>query len=206
MKINIRRSDRMFIVGTTGSGKSYLARKLAAPLPYVIVVDPKHTWDWEQEPAPYGRGIVTRDLDDLLRWDEPGPIVYRPGYDDLRAGLPSFFQWVFWRGNTLVVIDEVASITSPSVLPRDFAIVVQQGRQRTVGLWLLTQRPSRIPIPILSESEHHCIFRLRHPADLKRMAEYTDPLVENDPARGHDFWYYNDRTQQLLKLNARSIA
>lgn len=206
LKINIRRSDRMFVVGTTGSGKSYLLRKLAAPLPYVVVVDPKHQWDWEDTRPAGSRGLVTSKLEEVMDWEEPEPVVYRPGYVEAREGIPEFFLWVFLRGNTLVVIDEVMSLlSSPSVLPRDFGIVIQQGRSRNIGLWMATQRPSRIPIPVLSESEHHCIFRLRHPNDLRRMAEYTDPIVEQRPARGHQFWYYNDRTQQIALLDAKMI-
>jgi hypothetical protein len=173
--------------------------------PYVVVLDPKHQWEWGKVQLPYGPGVITNRFDVLQEWEEPAPIVYRPGYDEAREGCPEFFRWLFARGNTICVVDEVISITPPVSIPRDFAIAIQQGRSRNVGLWMATQRPSRIPIPILSESEHHCIFRLRHPNDLKRMAEYTDPIVEEVPPRGHSFYYYNDRTQELLLLNANSI-
>lgn len=203
--IEIRRGDRVFVVGTTGSGKSFLLRKLSAAQPYVIVLDPKHQWTWGQERPAYGPGIITNRLDLVMRWDEPAPVVYRPPYDEQRAGCPEFFMWLFERRNTICVVDEVISITPPVNIPREFAICIQQGRSRNVGLWMATQRPSRIPIPILSESEHHCVFRLRHPKDLRRMAEYTDPIVEDEPATGHDFWYYNDRDQTLVLLNAKNI-
>jgi hypothetical protein len=204
-RLLIRRSDRVFVVGTTGSGKTYLLRKLAAPQAYVVVLDPKHQWEWGKERLPHGPGVITNKFQVLEEWEEPSPIVYRPSYDEAREGCPEFFRWLFTRGNTICVIDEVLSITPPVNIPRDFAICIQQGRSRNVALWMATQRPSRIPIPILSESEHHCVFRLRHPNDLKRMAEYTDPIVEERPARDHNFWYYNDRTQELYLLNAQYL-
>ena len=197
--MNIRRGDRVFVVGTTGSGKTTLAQSLLAPQRDVVIVDPKHMFEMKG-------ATIAKDFRELMRWPGPAPIIYRPTLPECKTGLPWFWGWLWERQRTIAYVDEVMAITPPTKLPDLFAMCVQMGRQKEIGVWCATQRPSRIPIPLLSESEHTFTFRLRHPADLKRMAEYTDPRVLTDPATGHDFWYYGDRDQMLFKTNAKRLT
>lgn len=202
--IDIKAGDRAFIVGTTGSGKTYLAEKLLSPLPDVVIVDPKHGFEWSGTPK-HGKGVVLTDFRDVVRHEGPDPLIYRPSLAECAAGIPWFWVWVWHRQNTKVYVDEVAAITKPTTIPWEFARCIQMGRSRKIGVWCATQRPARVPIVILSESEHDFIFRLRNPADLKRMAEYSDPAIFRDPARGHECWYYGDRDQVLVKTSADRI-
>ena len=196
--MRIRRGDRVFIVGTTGSGKTTLAEVLLRPQRDVVILDPKHMFEMDG-------ATITTDFAELARWPGPAPVIYRPTLPECRTGLPWFWAWIWGRGHTIAYVDEVMAITPQTKLPDMFAMCVQMGRQKEIGVWCATQRPSRIPVPLLSESEHTFTFRLRHPADIKRMAEYTDPRVLEDPARGHDFWYYGDREQVLAKTNVKKL-
>lgn len=213
-RIEIMPSDRVFIVGTTGSGKSTLAQRLLARRKYLVVLDPKHQFSLDNTPKKTSKVnsksdnadvLITSDLKECYKWESPKPIIYRPSLMECDAGLPQFWSWIWGRGNTLVYVDEVLRITPPVNIPRGFATCIQMGRSRDIGIWCATQRPARIPIPILSESEHDFIFRLRHPADLKRMADYTDPEIIRNPVANHDFWYYNDREQLLFKGNSENL-
>lgn len=198
--ITVRAGDRAFFVGTTGSGKTHLAEKLLSDRKDVIVVDPKHGFEWKTR-----RGVITSDFREAVRHPGPDPLIYRPSLAECAAGIPWFWVWVWARENTLVYVDEVTAITKPTTIPYEFARCIQMGRSKNIGVWCGTQRPARVPIVILSESEHDFIFRLRNPADAKRMAEYSDPKILSDPARGHDFWYYGDRDQVLQKMTADNI-
>jgi hypothetical protein len=203
MSISIRAGDRCFIVGTTGSGKTYLAEKLLSVRADVVVVDPKHGFEWETHT--YGKGVTTEDFREVVRHEGPAPLIYRPSLSECALGIPWFWVWVWNRTNTIAYVDEVTAITTPTKIPYEFARCIQMGRSKQIGVWCGTQRPARVPIVILSEAEHDFIFRLRNPADSKRMAEYSDPAILADPARGHDFWYYGDRDQVLLKTDAKHI-
>lgn len=205
-RINIKAGDRAFFVGTTGSGKTTLARKLLAPAKDVVVVDPKHGFTWEREKLPYGKGVITSDFRQVMAHEGPEPLIYRPSLAECAAGLPWFWRWVWLRQNTLVYVDEVSSITKPVNPPVEFARCIQQGRSKQISVWCGTQRPAKIPVIILSESEHDFIFRLRHSTDKKRMAEYSDEVILTDPPRGHEFWYYGDRDQMLFKATADQIT
>lgn len=192
--VSLKRSDRAFFVGTTGSGKTSLAKLLLYRQPHIAILDPKHrfTWGpaglrgWEKPPT------VTSDLSEVLRHRGPHPIIYRPDPPQMTTGCSRFFSWVYSRGGTLAYVDEVLNITKPTWLSPEYAKCLQLGRELEIGVWSATQRPARIPLVILTESEHDFIFRLRNPADRKRMAEYTDPAILTRNPDNHAFWYFRD--------------
>ena len=203
--MNIKAGDRAFIVGTTGSGKSYLSRRLLCRLPDVIVVDPKHGFEWENSKMKYGKGVITSDFREVVKHIGPEPIIYRPSLSECAAGIPWFWIWVWERANCRVYVDEVQPITKPTQVPYEMARCIQMGRSKNIGVWCGTQRPARVPVVLLTESEHHFIFRLRNKADQVRMAEYSDMSILKEPARGHEFWYYGDRDQILRKMTADQV-
>ena len=210
-RITILRQERLFIVGTTNSGKSSLADYLLREANHIVVLDPKHGYQPERKKGdqPGRIPVITDDYRVVVKHEGPEPLVYQPPTltpESVESQLRWFWDWVWWREQTIVYVDELTMvIPSAQRLPYGLARLIQQGRQKGIGTWCATQRPSRIPIPVLSESEHHCVFRLRHPADLRRMAEYTDPIIESDPAMGHDFWYYYDAKQVLFKTNLNEL-
>lgn len=205
--MDIRRSDRLSIVGTTGSGKSTLAAFLLVRRNHTVILDPKHSWEFPKGITPkHGIPITTTLPDVVVRHETPNTIIYRPEQSEIRSGLTWFWEWVWWRENTLVYVDELFLVkrnTQELYLGHEKCIM--QGRQKNISVWHAFQRPSRVPIPPLSESEHVFVFRLRHPDDIKRMAQYTDKQIETNPAAGHDFWYYGDRDQTLFKSNAKRL-
>lgn len=208
-RLNIRRNDRALFVGATGSGKTTLAKALMWQQRHVMVLDPKRTFAL---PPETGAVTITEESrgsrKTVEEWDGPEPLIYRPGLDVLND--PDSVDWWFWhvfaRGNTLAYIDEAAMVTSGATLPRGYAACIQLGRERGVGTWHATQRPSRVPIVLLSESEHVFAFRLRHPDDAERIAKYTDPSTLERQATGNGFWYWNDSTQTLRYFRRANVG
>jgi hypothetical protein len=72
---------------------------------------------------------------------------------------------------------------------------LSRGRERGISTVIATQRPKRIPILLLSESEHYYIFRLNMAEDCARVYEITgiDPLAIRG-LRNYEFYYYNSLT------------
>ena len=203
-KLNVRRNDRALFVGATGSGKTTLAKSLLWGQRHVAVLDPKRTFDMPPEAG----ATITEDPDVVTNWEGPEMIIFRPGLDVLNnpESVDWFFWWAFERGNTLVYIDESAMVTNGATLPRGYAACIQLGRERGVGTWHATQRPARVPIVLLSESEHIFAFRLRHDDDAERVARYSDPrTLERRPVK-NQFWYWNDSTQTLRFFDRANVG
>jgi uncharacterized protein DUF87 len=207
-KIQIRASDRVAIVGATGTGKSTVAACLLARRKFTVILDPKRDFKFPKSINPrYGTAFTTSIPTDVISYDLPGPVIYQPESREVKSGLGWFWDWVWWRENMTVYIDELFLVKkNTQELFYGHERSIMQGRSKNISVWSSFQRPARVPIIPLSESEHVFTFRLRHPADIRRMAEYTDKEIENDPVTGHDFWYYGDRSQILVKSNARNLS
>jgi len=203
----ITRADRVFLVGASGSGKTTLAKGLLWRLPEVFILDPKHTFSLpggpENDQAPW-QSVIYRDIGALRDHgdpDESTPVaaIYRPGLEEMEKGCDAFFQFVYERGDCYVYVDEVMRVTNGSRMAgRYYQTVLQLGRERGVGCWSATQRPSNIPIVTVTEAEHFFVFKLRAKDDRQRMYEYTgQPEMLQIPRDPNGFWYYADRTGKI---------
>lgn len=164
-------TDRAFFVGTTGSGKTTLARHLLAHRSHVAVLDLKRTLRWD------GYRRVDR-LRDAVRADPRATprITYAPRVQEFGDWglLNGFFRWCFERRHTTVYVDELLLIMDAGgQFPWWYQACVAQGRERGVEVWSATQRPHRVPIVALSESEHYYVFRMAVREDRARIEGVT---------------------------------
>lgn len=194
-KFVIGRNDRVFIVGTTGSGKTSLSKAMLYGKPNVVVLDPKRTFTL---PDAWAHSIYS-DMGALSEHPDTTTAIYRPEIAEMEKGCEEFFEWIFERGNTLVYIDEVMRVTNAHRIGRGYATILQLGRERGISCWSATQRPANIPLVIMTESEHYFVFRLRNEDDRKRLYSYTgaDEFLKI-PRDEHGFYYYNDRTGKII--------
>lgn len=160
-----RRTDRAVFVGQTGSGKSTLAEYMLATRRYVVVYDPKGMIRWPR----YTRYVT---LENAMQSDK-SHILYAPSFDELddEDSVDAFFQWIYQRKNTTVYVDELMAISKGDVYPRHLGACLTRGRERGVETWCATQRPTRIPQVVLSESEHVYAFKLRLAGDRERVEQ-----------------------------------
>lgn len=163
------RTDRVALIGTTGSGKTTIAEQLLPKLPYVVVFDTKGRINW-------GRGWQLHRSFDTLRKSKHSHLVYRPAYATVRnmEQVERFWAWVFERGNTTAYADEVTDFCNgPMVYPFHFGRCITRGRELNVTVWSGSQRPTGIPKICLTESETTFVFFLKSADDRKRVAEDT---------------------------------
>lgn len=173
------------IAGKTGSGKTYLARRLLAHAPRLVVLDPKGRLDdWQCEDA-------SRDTSRRLAAGDPVRVRYRvTGPDDDDDLWTRALTDAYEAGDVVVYIDELYGVVEPGQrAPGILSAAYTRGREYGVGVWAATQRPTWIPLFALSESDHYFVFRLTLAEDRKRLAAFMGTDVETPITDPHGFFY-----------------
>lgn len=194
----IKANERAMFCGKTGSGKSFALATVAAMFANVGILDTKGMFNWEKEVPGVGEIPVIKRFD-KLKHVGMGKFIYRPvdaeNTPDYHEG---FLRWIYNRTNTIAAIDEVMQITYRNEAPPALHDILQRGRQKNVGCFMATQRPTWIPMGCISESDHFFIFELTYGPDRKKMAEFAgDEVLELPPAEyPHGFWYYGTKLRR----------
>lgn len=201
-------NQRLLIVGATGTGKTTLAREMLRGYASVLVIDPKCTYDPEDD-----RYRMIRSPGALRWWARGKFLHYRPDPDHQTVSdFDAVYRWAYDRRELLIYTDETYLTMHGSQSPDWQRAVVTCGRELNVGAIFATQRPSGIDVRIYTESEHKVCFYLAHIDDRARMAQEMGKIVLTDPvaaaaAQGQDlphaFWRWNsrDRRTRLAQLH-----
>lgn len=195
--VYIPHDQHVFIAGRTGSGKTWLARKYLAGYEHVFVLDTKGTLDWPE--VPREEITIVKHLKDVLKVKTP-KCIYKPVPEELELDFyDQFFKFIYNRGNTIVWIDEVMSVTPNSQkIPFWYKAILTRGRELGVAAWSLTQRPAGINLLPISEASHIIAFDLNLPQDRKRLAEVSGaPEFLEKPGR-YKFYYYNVQNNKAI--------
>lgn len=191
------RNSRSVLVGMTGSGKTTLAKALVQWYPFVVVYDVKGMMKASEWP---GFELV-KEFDKLIRTDSR-KVIYQPIYAELPQKdwsiCEKFFEWIYMRKNTCLMVDEVYGCTAKQEMPDYYKAILTRGRERGITLLSCTQRPAMIPSFILSESENYYVFRLQLPQDRKRIEEIKGfPVAEQKALEKYEFLIANAEDMSL---------
>lgn len=204
--IKLGRNDRGVVIGKTGCGKTTLAKFLIEDYtkPYSVTWNPKgsdNVYEWRQKHVK----TLAQLYDES---EEYNRLVYtpHPTVAEEFNNQNEFFYWIYERGRTRLYIDEATAIVySANKVPRFLLAVLNRGRERRISTLTATQRPSGVPMNILSESEHYYIFKTLLPQDKVRIEQITGISVEmQEELDDYQFYYFNVSRGLLpkrLKLN-----
>jgi len=178
VKISIRPEHRVLFAGTTGFGKTVLAEHFLAKMNRVLVVDPKHTFRLEGY----------KNSKSLPLFSDNFRMIYRPKMGD-DAHLAKLFYELFKKKNCTIYCDELSTLTD--MFPQStkvLADIARTGRERRVAVWCAVQRPRRVPVFFITESEILFQFNLRSSDDRDYLAGFVGDEVR-ERVQYFQFWY-----------------
>lgn len=183
MKIRINASDRIFVTGRTGSGKSVLMKQLLIPqLANYVIYDYKHEIIMPDS-------IIFEKMADFKLHPNEHAIIYQPQTGEDKE-FDELCRQVFHRGNNTLVLDELDYHLSATKICKWHDTIMRLGRSKGVGIINCTQRPRICHNNVISQCEHFFMFKLIQPTDKKKMAEFCGEEVMQDIDKYY-FWYYN---------------
>ncbi len=173
--MKIKTTDCFTIVGTRGTGKSYLAREINALFPRSVIFDPARDWS---------DGEIVRSFDDfskkltekITKSEKKFRIIFQFNPDDSNkeTTLNHALRLCFNYKNLQVVIDEVQLFTSPHSLPSYLENCLFVGRHNGLSVMCITQRPARLNKSILSQSAHVYVGQLHERNDLRAVGDFLN--------------------------------
>lgn len=184
--------DYIVIVGTSGSGKTFLANKLLYQYNRVIIIDP-NGHDYE--------GELLTDVDQLEDFaDKP---LFRVKLTNL---LPEQVEQVamqaYLMGNVMLCIDEAASyLPSKQKLAQIYRVLAFQGRHKQVSLMIVSQRFSSIDLSMRSQATQLISFAQFDARDVKGIKDYCggNPLADSlTRMKKHSYLYCNHLTGETV--------
>lgn len=184
--ITLSPSDRLTVIGKTGSGKTVASVAIASLL--VPMDHPRWQLWWLDSKLDPKDGKMLREWGFGLKGSARKHIRLDPAHGDPSAQAQAFCDAALKRRNVLLVADEYKHITvSARRAGPGIEGVHLRGRGLNVGMLGQTQEPCDIPRQLLSQASHVFLFDLTYPRDIKYAKEMF-PGYER-PKHEHGFFY-----------------
>lgn len=163
--------EHICFCGTTGSGKTYLAEKMLNNYKNIFAFDTHGTLEIPNSFK------ITNPHTLLLKVFLHSKIRYSPKIDYRTKKWYNYVIKILMTSNLgkekIIYIDEIYHLGYGASFPDWLARGISTARQRKTSFWISSQRPTNIPMSILTESTKIYCFYLSYEEDIKKLALFV---------------------------------
>ena len=162
------------IVGSKGSGKSYLANQIMKSLNGITCMVYDFNFQFSSS-----RAIVIHKLDDMFDlYDQAGKghYIFQP-FDNSVETFKKFCSGIFQRGNICAFFDEAHAFTSKQGRLKEFDQIIMSGRPRVISAITISTRPASLGNIVLTNAKHVFAFRLNLESDARYLESWMGSAV-----------------------------
>lgn len=188
--------EHVAIIGTTGTGKSYLMSRIVELRRYVAIFQTKAD---DIKYRGFKRVPDTKALDKLRVTDDSARLLVHPEFSKQYEVGRNLFRRVWSDGGWTIVIDELYYAHAILRLELFVNMLATQGRSKRISLVSGMQRPVHVTRFALTEMTHIFAFRLEN-RDAKTIADAAGDDFANVASRVPKFHFAH------LHVPSRSVA
>lgn len=162
--------QHLVFCGTTGSGKSYFAKKLLEKFDRFFIFDTHNSFTTKAYILNSPEFLTSK----LLLFNR---IRYIPKLDYRSK---QFFNYVIKKlvvdnsgKKRIIYIDEIFHLGFGANFPDWLSRGISTARQRKTSFWVASQRPSNIPMAVLTEATKIYCFYLSYEEDINKLALFV---------------------------------
>lgn len=160
------------LVGTTGSGKTVLARDLCDLRRYVVVIASKAK-DESLDKFPKSFHRIKKwppefHQEKVVFWKKPGNLG---DFNDQRTAFYYALQDIYKSGGWTVYFDDIFYLAKTLKLDNVLQMLYTQVRSQGVSLLGSIQRPAWVPLEVVNQASHVLVFGLKDDKDIERVSK-----------------------------------
>lgn len=195
MRIDIKPSERIMIMGKTGSGKTewekFMLRRIARKM-QVVIVDPKMFWLGDNPVWADGKHPGSVDMPRLVKRFNPKYWVQVVQPDEYDSSFEKFLKAILKNKYVYTCFDETDGLCTATSVPLGIRKVWKQGRVLKVGASSGSQTYSGIPRIFKSQAEKFVLFKVGDEdiEDASRLVHVSPEEVAN--LENYEYIYYDN--------------
>lgn len=168
-------TDKIFIMGRSGCGKSHLAKIIQEIWPRKIIVDTLDEYPDDQYHCVYSFDEFSQFL--IQNQNTPKfSLVYKFNVENNSQDIEfnEVMRLCYYFGNVLIVIEELQFFASIHDLPKWLKNCCLTGRHRNIGMLFTSQRIGEINKTVLSQCSHIFVGQMIEKNDIQYISSFLN--------------------------------